>query len=99
MYALIRNGVVRNVIVATGDFIATILANWDAAIDISDLDPKPGIGWTYNGTTFSPPPPGPPPPPVFDRMAAARTTWANAPAAVKTQALTAIAIALGIADS
>lgn len=52
-YAIIENGVVDNVIVADA---------WAGGICIDTLDPKPGIGWAYNGTTFSPPaPPAPAP--------------------------------------
>lgn len=46
--ALIENGIVTNVIVADA---------WPSGIDVTDLTPRPGPGWAYNGTTFSPPAP------------------------------------------
>ena len=51
--AIIENGVVANVIVADA---------WPSGIDITNFTPRPGPGWTYDGTTFSPPaPPAPAP--------------------------------------
>lgn len=50
-FALIQNGVVANIIVA---------ADWPGGVDITALDPKPGIGWTFANGTFTPPVPTPP---------------------------------------
>jgi len=52
MYAIIQNGEVENVIVA-----ASIVAGelYPGSVRIDDLNPIPGIGWTYSGGTFSPP--------------------------------------------
>lgn len=59
-----------------GSNIVTAVILWDGvspwsppagetAVDVSGVSPQPGIGWTYNGSTFSPPaPPSPTPPPV-----------------------------------
>lgn len=55
-FALIENGVVNNTIVAD---------EWPGGVNITDLKPRPGIGWSYDGTTFTPPaaPPAPEPEP------------------------------------
>jgi len=44
--AIIEGGIVANAILAD---------SWPNAIDVTDLTPQPGPGWTYDGTTFSPP--------------------------------------------
>lgn len=51
--ALIENGIVRNVVL--GD-----LAQFPGAIDVTGVVPQPGIGWGYDGNTFTAPPPPPP---------------------------------------
>ncbi len=49
IYAIVENGVVVNCIVADG---------WHDGIDISALEPMPGIGWAYDASSgaFTPPP-------------------------------------------
>ena len=44
--AIIEGGIVANVILAD---------EWPGAVDVTDLDPRPGPGWTYDGTAFTPP--------------------------------------------
>ena len=57
--AIIENGIVSNVIV--GD-------EWPGGVRIEHLDPRPGIGWAYDGETFTAPPqPEPEPGPVLPR--------------------------------
>ena len=54
-FAIIDNGVVVNIIVAP--------EGWPTGINITTLDPKPGIGWTFdNGVFVAPPAPEPEPP-------------------------------------
>lgn len=48
-YAIIENGVVVNVIVVDGD------CSCPGAVRIDTLDPVPGVGWGYDGATFSMP--------------------------------------------
>jgi hypothetical protein len=55
VYALIKDGVVKNTIVADADFIATIQDQWDYCIRIDQLDPQPSQLWLYDGETFTPP--------------------------------------------
>lgn len=63
-YAIINDNIVGTVIDA--DKNTTILSNM---IRIDNLDPQPGIGWSYENGVFTaappplPPPPPPPPPP------------------------------------
>ena len=49
IYAIVENGVVFNCIVAE---------DWHEGIDISVLEPRPGIGWAYDASSgvFTPPP-------------------------------------------
>jgi len=46
--AIIEGGIVANVILAD---------EWPGAVDVTDLDPRPGPGWTYDGEAFAPPAP------------------------------------------
>lgn len=55
IYALIKNGIIENTIVADANFISIIENNWDSCIRIDELDPMPGISWTYDGNNFSEP--------------------------------------------
>ena len=54
-FAIIESGVVANVILAD---------EWPNAIDVTDLAPRPGIGWTFDGEAFAPPAAQPEPEPV-----------------------------------
>lgn len=44
--AIIENDTVANVIVADA---------WPNSIDVTDMTPRPGPGWAYDGVTFTPP--------------------------------------------
>lgn len=44
--AIIENGVVANVILAD---------SWPGGIDVTDMTPRPGPGWTFDGQSFAPP--------------------------------------------
>ena len=55
IYALINNGFVENVIVADSSFISLINSNWQHCVQIDSADPMPAIGWSYDGSNFSPP--------------------------------------------
>lgn len=48
VFAIIENGVVANAIVADA---------WPDGIDVTDLSPRPGPGWLFDGSAFSPPAP------------------------------------------
>lgn len=100
-YALVRGGKVRNVIVADSDEAARQGQGYDAVIQVDGRPDRPGPGWSYDataGTFAAPPAPTPSSPAAPDRLASARAAWAASSALNRTAALTAIAIALGVAD-
>lgn len=53
-YVVINNNVVENIVVANSSSFGDLI-NCDYFIEIDSLDPKPDIGWTYDGQDFSPP--------------------------------------------
>jgi hypothetical protein len=58
-YAHVENGVCVNVTVCD-DLGYAADQGW---IPLAGLDPQPGIGWSYDGQTWTPPAPVPDPPP------------------------------------
>ena len=58
-FAIIENGIVRNVILADA---------WPGAIDVTDANPRPGPGWTFDGQAFAPPAPVAPVVPTTTKM-------------------------------
>lgn len=52
IFAVISNGVVTNIIMASAAFVDQY---YPGAIQISNIMPQPGIGWTYQNGEFSPP--------------------------------------------
>lgn len=46
VHAVVSGGMVVNMLMAD---------SWPGAIDVHDLDPRPAIGWSYDGTVFTPP--------------------------------------------
>jgi hypothetical protein len=67
-FALIRNGIVENVIVAESDFMDHIRGQWDQVVEVN-VDEKPGVGWIYDGSVFVPPEPLPDPGPTPAQIA------------------------------
>lgn len=61
IYAIIESGTVANTIVADDDFAEIIKSEHDEVVEITDLDPRPGISWSYDPADgeFVPPPPYP----------------------------------------
>ena len=58
IFALVKDGVVVNVIVAEQDFADAIAPNYDAVVEVDYEDPKaPSIDWKYVEKEFSPPDP------------------------------------------
>lgn len=53
IYALIKNGIVVNVIVADPNFISLIQSKWDYCVRIDNLNPCPRIGDLYDGSQFA----------------------------------------------
>ena len=68
-YAVITSGYVTDILVADQSFIDEF---YPGSPQIDQLNPKPGIGWAYDGANFTPPSTSPPvtvapqPPTVFD---------------------------------
>jgi len=63
-YALINNNLVENVADADQAWADSVASDWQYVVDITNTNPQPGIGWSYNGSTFNAPviPPAPPAP-------------------------------------
>ena len=63
-YALINNNLVENVADADQAWADSVAPDWQYVVDITNTNPQPGIGWSYNGSTFTAPvyPPAPPAP-------------------------------------
>ena len=53
-YALIKDGVVQNIIVADESFVSIIRSEWDR---VEPLDNNAGIGWGWNNGFIAPPEP------------------------------------------
>lgn len=52
VYALIKQGFVRNVIVADDAFCKQIQSEWDYVVRIDELNPPPQMGWRFDGDEF-----------------------------------------------
>ena len=60
-YALIKNGLVEQVIVSDAEFAQSIARKWDAVTPAID---GCAIGWAWDGEAFTPPAPPPAPEPT-----------------------------------
>lgn len=55
-YAQIKDGEVKNVIVLDDPTLISLFSEgYDAFIDVSDMQQRPGPSWTYENGEFSPP--------------------------------------------
>lgn len=52
IYAVMNGDVVANIILADKKFVDKF---YKGAIDITDLEVRPSIGWIYDGTNFNAP--------------------------------------------
>lgn len=52
IFAVIENGLVVNTILADQDFVDKVYPD---AVEITDIDPQPAIGWTYDKKKFKKP--------------------------------------------
>jgi len=52
IFAIIENGLVVNLIVADQDFVDKV---YPGSVDVTDLDPRPEIGWIYEKKKFKEP--------------------------------------------
>lgn len=56
IYAQIKNNLVQNCIVLDNATLEPLfLEGFDYLIRIDNLDPQPGIGYSFDGQSFSPP--------------------------------------------
>lgn len=53
-YAVIKNGIVSNIIVADSKEIAELVTGL-LCIEYEDTPSQPGIGWSYDGSVFTAP--------------------------------------------
>ena len=57
IYAQVKDGIVKNTIVLEDENLLLLFKDgFDQVVRIDQLSPKPGIGWSYDGTNFSAPP-------------------------------------------
>lgn len=73
-YALIKNGLVEQVIVSDAEFAQSIARKWDA------VTPAPegcAIGWAWDGEAFTPPAPPPAPEPTTEPRHITRLAFLN----------------------
>jgi hypothetical protein len=63
-YALIKNNLVENIAEADQAWADSVASDWQAVVNITSMNPQPGIGWSYSGGAFTAPvvPPAPPAP-------------------------------------
>ena len=54
IYAQIKNQIVKNCLILE-EYNASFLEGYDSLVRIDELSPRPGIGWSYDGTDFSAP--------------------------------------------
>lgn len=56
IWARIKKGIVTNCIVLDDLSLKDLFSEgYDYFIRVDELDPQPGIAWSYDGKTFSPP--------------------------------------------
>jgi len=56
IYAQIKNLVIKNTIILNDLTLSVLFSEgFDAFIRIDELNPQPGVRWTYDGTSFTPP--------------------------------------------
>ena len=63
-YALIKNNLVENVADADQAWADSVAPDWQAVVDITSINPQPGIGWEYSNGQFVAPVVPPEPIPV-----------------------------------
>jgi hypothetical protein len=74
-YALINNNLVENVADADQAWADMVAPDWQYVINVTDIVPQPGIGWSYNGSTFTAP--VDPPAPVVNTWIITRNAFQN----------------------
>lgn len=59
IWAVIDDGVISNTIVADDAFADQIRPDHDDVVEVTDLVPRPGVGWSVHSGGYRPPQPGP----------------------------------------
>jgi len=72
-YALINNNLVENVADADQAWADMVAPDWQYVINVTGMNPEPGIGWSYNGVAFI----APPAPPAPDTWIITRNAFQN----------------------
>lgn len=57
--AAIDDSVITNTFVGDDDFADLVRPDHDDVIEVTNLDPRPGVGWTVNPDGYRPPSPYP----------------------------------------
>ena len=73
-YALIKNGLVEQVIVSDAEFAQSIARKWDA---VTPAIEGCAIGWAWDGEAFTPPAPPPAPEPTTEPRHITRLAFLN----------------------
>ena len=64
-YALIKNNLVENVAEADQAWADSVAPEWQAVVNVTNISPQPGTGWTYSNGQFTAPVVPPTPIPVL----------------------------------
>lgn len=75
-YALIKNNLVENIAEGDQDWADSIAAEWQAVVNITNMNPQPGIEWSYFNGAFTAPV-NPPAPPALDTWVITRNAFQN----------------------
>jgi hypothetical protein len=74
-YALINNNLVENVADADQAWADMVAPDWQYVVNVTGMNPEPGIGWSYNGSIFTAP--VVPPAPVVNTWIITRNAFQN----------------------
>lgn len=74
-YALINNNLVENVAEADQAWADSVASDWQAVVNVTSMNPRPGIGWSYTNGIFTAP--VIPPIPVPDTWVITRNAFQN----------------------
>jgi hypothetical protein len=74
-YALINNNLVENVADADQAWAQSVAPDWQYVVDLTGMNPEPGINWTFDGSTFTAP--VVPPAPVVNTWIITRNAFQN----------------------
>jgi hypothetical protein len=74
-FALINNNLVENVAEADQAWADSVASDWQAVVNITSMNPEPGIGWSYSNGVFTAP--VVPPTPIPDTWVITRNAFQN----------------------